>query len=143
MTSLCLSIALFPIFRFVFTSIAAMKFLARSVCIFSANCIAVLFSGSRKQSGSVFPSLSSSLFAPPGNIAMYFSKSNTAMSIACCAPVLPCLSRNFCMNASPFFCFSSPPSTSNFPSPGTYFIIPFFSASFSASSDSALAGTIM
>lgn len=60
----------------------------KSVCSLYAKSSAVLPCDSKKQSGSTLPCWSDSLFTPPGNIAMYFSSSNTAVSIACCTPVL-------------------------------------------------------
>ena len=96
MTSRCLSGVSFPIFLFVLTSIAATKFFAKSVCICAAKSNAVLPGGNRKQSGSIRPWLSPSFPTPPGNIALYFRSSSTAMSSAFCTPVLPYLSSTFC-----------------------------------------------
>lgn len=65
----------------------------------------MLFGGKIKQSGSILPCESPSFPVLPGNIAMHFSRSNTATSSACCTPVLPNLSRTFfCMNSSAFCC---------------------------------------
>lgn len=98
--SLCFSSWSLPIFRLALTSIAATKFLARSVWTLFAKSIAVLFGGRMKQSGSILPCESPSFPVLPGNTAMHFNKSNTAVSSACWIPVLPNLSRTFfCMNS--------------------------------------------
>lgn len=145
MTSLLCNGVSFDIFLFVLTSIAATKFFARSVCMCAAKSNAVLFGRSRKQSGSILPWLSPSLPTPPGNIAIYLSSSSTALSSACCTPVLPYLSRTFfCMKVSASFCFSFNLSLIlNFDSPGLYSINPAFAASFSASSESPDAGIMV
>ncbi len=135
----------FAIFLFVLTSIAATKFLAKSVWMCAAKSSAVLLGGSRKQSGRILPWLSPSLPTPPGKIVMYLNNSSTAVSRAFWTPVLPCLSRTFSlMNISAFFCFSLSLSLiSKFDSPGMYLISPAFAASLSASSESPDVGMIM
>lgn len=93
-TSLCSSTWSFATGIFFFTSIARMKCFAKSVCRCLAKSSAVVVFGSKKQSGSLFPSLSSSFFVPPGYIALYSSKLKTALFITSCTPVLLCSSRN-------------------------------------------------
>lgn len=146
-TSPCFSGCSFPTVLFVFTSIALMKLFPRSVCSLYAKLSAVVPGGIRKQSGITLPWLSDSLLTPPGNIAMYFSSSNTAVSSTCCTPVLPYFCSTFVfMNSSAAFCLSFilfGSVISKLVSPGMYFIIACFAASLSASSDSALHGTII
>ena len=59
-----------------------------------AKSRAVEPAGSRKQSGRTFPFESES-FEPAGNIAMYFRRSNTALSKISWTPVEPNFSRTF------------------------------------------------
>jgi len=75
--SLCFSGWSFPTGCLVRTSIALMNLSPMSVCNEYAKSRAVVFCGRRKQSGRTFPFESAS-FAPAGNIAMYFRRSNTA-----------------------------------------------------------------
>ena len=106
MPSRCFNGWSFPTGCFVRTSIALMNLSPISVWSEYAKSRAVVFFGSRKQSGRMLPFESAS-FEPAGNIAMYSRRSNTDLSRTSWTPVEPNLFRTFfCINSSASFCFS-------------------------------------